>query len=383
MLLGAVIDAGVELERIVTVLAGMGLEGWRITAAPVVRGRVAGTGVVVQVDRDDAVVRTWANVRELVRAASLPESVRRRSLSAFARLTAAEAQIAGRGVESVHFSQSAAVDAIIEVVGCCVGLHLLGVESVTCSAVAQGTGMVRDEHGLVPVPAPAVLELLRGAPTYSTAETVELCTPTAAALLAEWADRWGPMPPLVVERVGYGAGSRELDRPNVLRLVVGEAAEQPDAEPVMVLSAVIAGLSSPRLRRLLDRMRQAGAVEGWGRPLSDAGTHGDIEVLCVADRSLTASLTWILLRSGAAAVHSHPAERRALRAEDGVAEVAGHRVRVRVTRLGATYVDAEPDAGDCAAAAADLGLAVEDVAAEARIAWRRTTEAESPPPPSA
>jgi pyridinium-3,5-bisthiocarboxylic acid mononucleotide nickel chelatase len=386
MLLGAIVDVGVALDDILAVLAGLGVEGWRIAASPVVRGKVAATAVRVHVDRDDALVRTWGNVRELVRGASLPEPVRERSLSAFARLTEAEARTAGRSVASMHYSESAAVDAIVDVVGCCAGFHLLGITSLTCSAVAQGLGVVRDEHGLVPVPAPAVLELLRGAPTYTTAEVIELCTPTAAALLAEWADRWGPMPPLTVERVGYGAGSSELDRPNVLRLVVGDAAGGADAVPGVLLSAGLGVLTSGQLAALLARLRDAGATQAWARPLLDglANDPGRVEVVCVGDRSRAEALAVVLLSDGRAPVVSSQLVglQRAHR-EEHATEVAGQRVRVRVQRVGGSLVSVEPDPEDCAAAAAATGLEIAKLAEQARTAWRRGSEPDHPPRPPA
>jgi uncharacterized protein (TIGR00299 family) protein len=229
MLLGAVLDAGAPEEHVVEVLSGLGLDGWELRTDAVSRAGLGATQAWLDV-RDDGVVRTWAHVRELLSAADVPEPVRFRALATFRRLAEAEAAIHRRKVERVHFHELGVLAAILEVVAVCAGLHALDLATVVCGPVAQGLGMSRTEHGLLPVPAPVVLELLRGAPTYSTGITQELCSPAGAALLAEWADRWGPMPPMAIDRVGYGAGPRgDLDRPYLLRLVIGEAIDSPPA----------------------------------------------------------------------------------------------------------------------------------------------------------
>jgi hypothetical protein len=245
--------------------------------------------------------------------------------------------------------------------------------------------VVRDQHGLVPVPAPAVLELLRGAPIYTTAEVIELCTPTAAALLAEWVDRWGPMPPLIVERVGYGAGSSELDRPNVLRLVVGEAAGEADVVPGVLLSAGVGALTSAQLADLLKRLRDSGATQAWARPLLHGQAEDpEVEVVCVADRSQAEALAMALLSEGRApVVSSQLVGLQSAHREEHATEVAGRLVRVRVQRVGATLVSVESDLEDCTAVAAATGLDVEDVAEQARTAWRRGSEPDRPPRPPA
>lgn len=229
MLLGAIIDSGVPEEEITATLEGLRLDGWQLEIATVSRAGLGATQALLTV-KDDGVVRTWAHVRELLGAAEIPEPVRFRALATFRRLAEAESAIHRRTIERVHFHEVGALAALLEIVGVCAGLHLLDLATIVCGPVAQGVGMARTEHGLLPIPAPVVLELLRGAPTYSTGLTHELCSPTGAALLAEWADRWGPMPPMAIDRVGYGAGPRgDIDRPHLLRMVVGESIDAPPA----------------------------------------------------------------------------------------------------------------------------------------------------------
>ena len=229
MLLGAIIDSGVSVDDIVRSLDGLRLDGWQLETSTVSRSGLGATQALLTV-KDDGVVRTWAHVRELLGAAEIPEPVRFRALATFRRLAEAESAIHRRTIERVHFHEVGALAALLEIVGVCAGLHLLDLATIVCGPVAQGVGMSRTEHGLLPIPAPVVLELLRGAPTYSTGVTHELCSPTGAALLAEWADRWGPMPPMAIDKVGYGAGPRgDIDRPHLLRVVIGEAIDAPPA----------------------------------------------------------------------------------------------------------------------------------------------------------
>jgi len=229
MLLGAAIDSGASAEKVIAALEGMGLDNWVMDCSPVSRAGLGATQAVLEV-KDDGVVRTWAHVRELISAANIPEPVRFRTLATFRRLAEAEAAIHRRTIERVHFHELGVQAAILEIVAVCTALTDLDLATIVCGPVAQGVGMSRNEHGLLPIPAPVVLELLRGAPTYSTGIPQELCTPAGAALLAEWADRWGPMPPMAINEVGYGAGPKSnLDRPYLLRMVVGEAIDRPPA----------------------------------------------------------------------------------------------------------------------------------------------------------
>jgi hypothetical protein len=300
MLLAAAVDAGADLDEVIEILGGMDLDGWALRADEVVRGGVAATAVVLLLaDSDSAIVRTWGNVRTLLEDAKLPDRVKARALATFSRMTEVSARLSRRPVDLVHFSEVAALDAIIDVVSTCAAFDLLGIESMTSGPVAQGVGMVRGEHGLHPVPAPEVLALLEGAVTYGTGEPVELCTPTGAALLAEWTDAWGPMPPLTVRRVGYGAGARELSRPNVLRLVIGEREEPvaPQGDALLLAATAAAAPGDGDLAGL----RRAGALDAWVVPL--AGGRG--RVTCVAPPEHAAGLRAALLAlPGVEEVHS-------------------------------------------------------------------------------
>lgn len=227
MCLGAVVDAGAPLDVLQGAVDAIGVDPVRLRAGAATRGGIAATKVDVEVAQT-SVIRTWGNVRTLLERADLPEGVRTTAYDVFERLARAESSAHRIPVDQVHFHEVGALDAIADVVGTVAGLHALGITSMTSSAVAVGHGMTRGEHGLLPIPTPAVLALFQdvGAPIYSGGVPVELCTPTGAALIAATTRAWGDMPAMRVSTVGVGAGGRDLDElPNVLRLVIGTATE--------------------------------------------------------------------------------------------------------------------------------------------------------------
>lgn len=373
MLLGALVDAGVALEDIVEALAGLDVDGWDVTAETVTRAGLGGTRVHVTA-REDGVVRTWANVRELLTRARLPEPVRARALATFRRLAEAEAHMHRREVDRVHFHEVGALDAIVDIVGACAGLHLLGVGRVTCGPIAQGAGMTRSDHGLLPVPAPAVLALLAGAPTYATGEAVELCTPTGAALLAEWTDAWTHLPPMVVVVTGYGAGARELDRPNLLRIVVGDTVGDTTRDEVstqaLVLATAVDDLSGELVPGVLDALRAAGAHDAWASPVVMKKGRPGVEITCLSDLGLGETLRGVLFtETTTLGVRGWLVDKWALERRWVTVAVADQPIRLKIGILDGAVVNVAPEFEDAVAAGAATGVPVKDILARARAEW--------------
>ncbi|MEO6714815.1 MAG: LarC family nickel insertion protein, partial [Mycobacteriales bacterium] len=222
MVLGALVDSGVPIDVMQKAIDGLGVEQIVLRSGDVTRHGLGATQVSVEAS-ESPVIRTWGNIRIMLERATLDDAVRTTALAVFERLAAAEATVHRTTPERVHFHEVGALDALADVVGAAAGIHYLGLDLVSASSVATGLGMSRGEHGVVPIPAPAVLELLIGVPVHTGGIPHELCTPTGAAILAATVTRWGDMPAMVVECVGVGAGGRDLaELPNVLRLVVGE-----------------------------------------------------------------------------------------------------------------------------------------------------------------
>ena len=269
MLLGALLGAGVPVGGSIEAVdkAAPGQVGLEISE--VRRGGFAATHCQVEL-ADTAEHRTWRDVEELLNGAGLHEDVRSLAHDVFSRLAEAEGRVHGHAPEDVHFHEVGALDAIADVVGTCAGFVHLGVDRVVVSDVSVGGGTVSSEHGRLPVPPPAVVELLRGVPSSGGPVDVELCTPTGAALLTTLADGWGPQPPMVVDAVGVGAGGRDPEgHANVLRLLVGEAAARNSREAaVAVLLETNVDDLDPRLwPEVLAALLEAGASDAWLTPI--------------------------------------------------------------------------------------------------------------------
>lgn len=377
MLLGALIDAGVSVDAIRDVVGGLDIGEWGLTVDRTSRaGQMACKAVVAVPDPDPGALRRFAELRRVLAEARLPESVRERALSTFVRLAEAEARRHGVDVDEVALHELGAVDALVDIVGVCAGLYLLGAERVTCGAIAQGSGTVETAHGRLPVPAPAVMELLIGAPTYSLPVAVELCTPTGAALLAEWVDEWVDLPPMTLRAVGYGAGSRELTFPNVVRVVVGEShapAATPGAPTVqtsVVVETTIDDLTGELVPGVLDALLDAGADDAWAQPVLMKKGRPGLTITCLVppDR-VDAARRVLVSETTTLGVRSYSVDKWALERAITTVDVAGHSVRVKVGRLGETVMNAAPEHSDCVAVSAATGLPVQDVYAKARAAW--------------
>jgi uncharacterized protein (TIGR00299 family) protein len=206
MALGSLIDAGADLDEVREICSRIPVGGWKLEAEPVLRGGIGATHVIVHT-AESGVVRTAGHIAGLIEEARLPDRVRVRALATFDALARAEGHLHRRPPEQVHFHEVGGLDAIVDVVGTCAALELLEVDEVHSSPVANGVGMVRAAHGLLPNPAPAVVELLRGAPTFGVDIAAELTTPTGAALLAANVTRWGPLPMMTIASMGFGAGA--------------------------------------------------------------------------------------------------------------------------------------------------------------------------------
>lgn len=370
MALGSLLDAGADLDEVCALLGRLPIRGWSVETEAVLRGGIAATRVHVT-SPDDVVVRTYAHITGLVDEARLPERLRDRAQDAFAALAKAEGRLHRRPPAQVHFHEVGGIDAIIDVVGTCAALEVLGVDQVFASPVATGTGMIRSAHGVLPNPAPAVVELLAGAPTYGREVSVELTTPTGAALLAATASSYGPMPAMTVSATGFGAGERDLDGlPNMTQVVIGTVAKRSQPEPgqgVMLLEANVDDATGEVLAHAVAALMEAGAHDAWITPvMMKKGRPGNV-VSALADPALTAQIVGVLsAETGTLGVRGRQLERwPAARSTDEV-EVEGLPVRVKVS---AGRVKVEHD--DAARAARRTGLPLREVMSRAEEAWRR------------
>ena len=224
MLLGALVDAGLGIEILKEQIFKLSLSHYDLQARKVVKKGIGGTQVDVIIDQDNHghEHRHLADIQSIIEDSQLDEAVKQMSVRVFRRLAEAEARVHRTSVDKVHFHEVGAMDAIIDIVGATAGIYALGVEKVHCSPLHVGCGKVRCAHGILPVPAPATAELIKGFPIYSEGVEGELLTPTGAALLTTLASEFGPLPAITVSHIGYGAGQSDPELPNLLRVLIGE-----------------------------------------------------------------------------------------------------------------------------------------------------------------
>ena len=405
MALGSLIDAGADLDTVRSMLGSIPMGEWSVTAEAVQRGGIAATHVMVHAP-EDGVVRTYANIVGLIESANLPERVRARALATFAGLAEVEGRLHHRNTAQVHFHEVGGIDAIVDIVGTCVALELLGVDRIETSAVATGTGMVRSAHGMLPNPSPAAVELLAEVPVYGRDVTVELTTPTGAALVAALASAHGPLPPMTITSTGYGAGSRELEElPNCTQVVIGEALTRPasspaghhwpgsradgdeqgnptgtaplDGQPVYLLETNVDDATGETLAHTIEALLRAGAHDAWVTgAVMKKGRPGHI-VSALADVALAGQVRAVMRsETGSLGVRGSVLSRWPAGRDTETVEVEGHPVRIKVSPGRAK---AEHD--DVAAIAVLHNLPAREVARRAESQWW-SRQAPAPAPES-
>jgi len=387
MLLAALIDAGADVAGLSAAIEAVAPERIALRSEQVLRSGLAACRAHVEV-AESKTSRGLAEVISLIEAAGLDEGVARHSQEVFTLLAEAEAKVHSTSPAAVHFHEVGALDAIADIVGVCAGLDSLRLEELHCGPIAVGSGRVRTTHGHLSVPVPAVAELLRGVTTTAGPVAAEMCTPTGAALLRHWVTSWGPQPPMTVEAIGTGGGSRDFpDHPNVVRLFVGTAARaaiahgQPPerASPASAGSAIVYETNvddlDPRLWPIvLQRLLDAGASDAWLVPIlmKKGRPAHTLAVLSRPDRA-SAVRAVIFAETSAIGLRELVVGKHALDREFGSVQVDGHTISVKIARSGGAVVNVQPEYEDVAAAALVLGCPVKVMlaraAAEAARLW--------------
>ncbi len=376
MTLGSLLDAGADFAEVHGLLRRLPLGGWTLRAEPVLRGGIAATRAIVET-ADDVVVRTHAHIVGLVEEARLPERVAARALATFAALAAVEGRLHRRPPEQVHFHEVGSHDAVIDVVGTAAALEVLGIDDVAASPVATGMGTVRSAHGFLPNPSPAVVRLLEGIPTWGRDVSVELTTPTGAAILAAMASSFGVLPPMEIAASGFGAGAHDIDGlPNCTQVVVGRSTVrgQLQGQPVMLLETNLDDATGEVLAHAVDALLAAGAHDAWITPVVMKKGRPGYTVAVLVDPVLTESMRAVLVtETGSLGVRGALLERwPASRVMDEV-DVEGASVHVKVSpgRVKAEQRDAQREA-------ARTGLPLREVLSRAESVWRQGHDVTGP-----
>ncbi len=371
MTLGALVDAGISLDALRLELVKLGLGGYRIEAAKVMRAGIAATQVRVLLDEAKQPARRLEDIKALIAASSLDPALREKGIALFERLARVEAEVHGTTPEAVHFHETGAVDAIVDIMGTLIGLGLLGVTCIACSAINLGSGTVESAHGTLPVPAPATVALLRDIPSYGSAVPQELTTPTGALLMSGLASSFGPLPALRMARIGYGAGGRDIaHRPNVLRLILGEPETAYAEDQTTVIETNIDDLNPQVYDYLLERLIQEGAQDAFLTPIiMKKGRPAVLLSVLAAPAAVDPLIATIFRETSSIGVRINAWDRKKLSREIVLVDTPYGPIRVKVSNRDGEKLTATPEYEDCRRVAQEQGIPLRRVMEVARSRW--------------
>jgi uncharacterized protein (TIGR00299 family) protein len=386
MFVGALLDVGLPLEQLVAELKKVPLGFYEFKRTRALRGHLVGTRVEISVPGKQP-SRKLRDIETLVRDSALSAGVKEQTLKVFSRLAEAEGKLHNMPPEQVHFHEVGAVDAILDIVGTCIGLELLDISHLTCSPVNVGSGCVQAAHGSLPVPAPASLELLKDVPIYSSGVDGELVTPTGAALISSIATGFGPIPPMRVERIGYGAGAREIPgHPNLARLLLGESTEPvrvsegaPGDEIVSVIEANVDDMSPQLYGFFIDLALAAGALDVTCTPIQMKKDRPGIllSVLCTPEKS-DALAQMLFEQTTTIGVRIYEARRKILEREIVSIQTPYGAVKVKVAKRDGKVLNFAPEYEDCQRLATEKSVPLKQVMIAAQAAYLEQVSSLSP-----
>ena len=363
MFLGALLDAGLPADTLRADLETLGVGGWRLEVAEVERCGIGCTLATVEITADEQSHRRLSDILSIVDGADLPEEVRAGAAHVFTRLAEAEARVHRCPVDEVRFHEVGAIDAIVDVVGTVAGFHRLGVDEIIASPVNTGSGTVKAAHGALPVPGPATIELLAGFSCYAEGPPLELATPTGAALLTTLASSSGLMPPMVPQAVGYGAGQAEVaERPNALRIILGERDPLAAGETVVVLETHIDDCSPEVFDHLMNRCFAAGALDVGLTPIQMKKNRPAVALTAITPPEAAEAVTDVLFAETTTfGIRRTTTRRIVLDRELLTVETPWGPVAVKVGRRAGRLLQVAPEYEDCRRIAEDKALALRTV----------------------
>lgn len=350
MILGALLALGVEKKELLEQINLLNLSGFEIQTRTVDKSGIAALHVEVKTP-DEKAHRHLSTIVKIIENSRLSENVQQRAIEIFTNLAKAEAKVHGIELEKVHFHEVGAMDAIIDVVGCCIGFELLGIEKFISSRIHVGSGFVKMAHGKYPVPPPAVAELLQNAPIYSTEIEGELITPTGAAIISTVCSEYGNIPQLKIEKIGYGAGTREYkDFPNALRLMLGEderisgIKKNSNSDDLILIETNIDDLSPQILGFVMERAFELGCLDCWFTPIQMKKNRPAAMVSILCDEEQKEILTGLLYtETSTLGVRINKIKRECLPRETVKIQTDFGEIDVKIARFGEKIVNAKPE----------------------------------------
>lgn len=377
MLLGALLDLGINVQTLSEQLSKLGLDGYRLSSDKTVKVGIAATKAIVELTDKSYTHRHLPDILDIINKSSLPDVIKEKSSEVFAALAAAEANIHGVPPEKIHFHEVGAIDAIIDIVGTVTALNLLGIDQVICSQLPLGSGFIQCAHGTLPLPAPATLEILLGVPTVSCDIVGETVTPTGAALVKTLSSGFGPMPSMEVQAIGYGAGQADRKVPNVVRAVLGiTASPKPRSQcntsnednycedSLTVIETNIDNMNPEFYEHIVSLLFAAGAVDVYLTPIiMKKGRPGQILSCLVPLESQSVIINLLLRETSSLGVRLYPCHRYKLNREIISVSTDYGLISVKVGRHpgNQSVMNIAPEWEDCKAAALQSNTPVKTV----------------------
>jgi pyridinium-3,5-bisthiocarboxylic acid mononucleotide nickel chelatase len=374
MTLGALVDAGCDLELLRSGLQGLQIPGWTISSEKVWKNGMSATFVRVATE-DQTKHRSLSAILEIFDKSQLPVPVKTSAAAIFRKLGEAEASVHDVPLEKIHFHEVGAVDAIVDIVGACIGFDALAIEKFACSPLNVGGGTTKMAHGVLPVPAPATAKLLQGKPTYSSGVQRELVTPTGAAIVSTLCDTFGPQPQMTVSSIGYGAGSMDLEgQPNVVRIMIGEAADKITAgfdEEISVIEANLDDMNPQIYGYLLEKALAVGALDVYTTPVQmKKNRPGTLLTLLCKPQDTNSLMSLVFAETTTFGARTYRAQRRTLPRESVSVHTQFGDVRVKISRVNGRILHVAPEFDDCRKLAVEKNIPLQQIIGEAVRAYK-------------
>ncbi|OGV98966.1 MAG: TIGR00299 family protein [Nitrospinae bacterium RIFCSPLOWO2_02_FULL_39_110] len=364
MVLGAMLDAGVDIESVKRELMKLNLDGYEIRVSKVDRNGLAGTKVDVVVDEEKHIhSANYGDIKKIIEESRLSERIKNDSIRIFKRIAEAEAKIHNTSIDNIHFHEVGAVDSIIDVVGAAVCINLLAIDEVISSPVNTGSGIVKTRHGLLPVPAPAAAEMLRGFPFYSSDIKFELATPTGVGIITTMAKEFNLMPLMKTTAIGYGAGSSNfLNLPNILRIVIGETYNPLERDSVIVIESNIDDMNPQFYDHIIDRLFEGGALDVFLTPVIMKKSRSAVKITILSPNDKLSRLIDILFKETTSfGLRTYRVERIKLEREIKIIETGYGNVKVKLGMREGEVVAIAPEYEDCKRIAIESGESIKEV----------------------
>lgn len=371
MILGALADLGNDFSFIKKELKKLDLKGYSLSHKKVKRGVIETTRVDVKVTEKSSSKRNLKSIISIIKNSGLAEKIKNDSIKIFRRLAEAEATVHGTTINKVHFHEVGAIDSIVDIVGSVIGIHHLNISKIVSSSINIGSGFVKCDHGTLPVPAPAVVEILRGVPCFSSGTRQELTTPTGAAVIVTLANEFGSLPELKTDRVGYGAGGKNLkEMPNALRIILGELSIANELKKeIFVLETNIDDMNPEFYDVVMEKLFQAGAVDVFLTPIIMKKNRPATKLSVLTQQQNVEMLANEVLKNTTSfGIRFYPVERVMLEREFQEIETVLGKVKVKIGKRDGEICHISPEYEHCKKISREQGIPIKKVYEEIQSA---------------